>query len=47
MLAELADLNVQFRKDDLIGAKRKKRRSKVDDTYFNWRKKSIFFDLSY
>lgn len=47
MLAELAGLNVQFGKGDPIGAKRKKHRSKADDTHFNWRKKSIFFDLPY
>ena len=44
---ELDGLNVGFRKDDPIGGKKRKRRSKADDAHFNWRKKYIFFDLLY
>ena len=47
VLRELDGLSVEFRKDDLIGGKKRKHRSKKDDTYFIWRKKSIFFDLPY
>ena len=47
VLRELDGLNVKFEKDNLIDGKKRKHRSKTDDTYFNWRKKSIFFDLPY
>ena len=47
VLRELDGLSTEFRKDDPIDGKKRKRRSKKDDTYFNWRKRSIFFDLPY
>ena len=47
VLRELDGLSVEFRKDDPIGGKKRKHRSKTDDTHFNWRKKGIFFDLPY
>ena len=47
VLQELDGLSVEFGKGDPIGGKKRKRRSKEDDTHFNWRKKSIFFDLPY
>ena len=35
VLRELDGLSVEFRKDDPISGKKRKRRSKIDDTYFN------------
>ena len=45
VLRELDGLSVKFEKGDPIDGTKRKHRSKVDDTHFNWRKKSIFFDL--
>ena len=35
MLREVDDHSVEFEKDDLIDGKKRKHRSKVDDTHFN------------
>ena len=47
VLRELDDFSIEFEKVNPIDSKKRKHRSKIDDTHFNWRKKSIFFDLSY
>ena len=35
VLRELDSLSIEFEKDDSIGGKKKKYRSKADDTHFN------------
>ena len=47
VLRELDSLNVEFEKDNSIGGKKKKHRSKTYDIHFNWRKKTILFHLPY
>ena len=45
VLRELDGLSVEFEKDDPIGGKKRKHRSTVDDTHFNWKKK--VYSLTY
>ena len=41
VLRELDGLSIEFEKSDPISDKKRKHRSKTDDTHFNWKKKDI------